>query len=243
MNKTFTFAAVLGLAASGAFAQPITPTFTSFGTLSAANFGGTGIPNNAVAITTYSSPTPLSALTLGLTTTTRCAGAVCGGAVSNNGAATFTVLAGAPFAANPSYAGWNIDFYAQGNTNLYNFKLFYDFDPAAANMQSTHGVFNLFTISGVAGTGGLDQNSSNMGFASLATSVPGVLSAPSFAPFNPNATGQYSFALVAYDKASGAEVARSAMLVSAVPEPSSYAMLMAGFFGIGVWLRKRQAAR
>jgi hypothetical protein len=242
LNKPFAIGLALSMAASGAFAQAITPSFTTFGALPGANFGGSGIPNTDVAITTYSSAAPLSALTLGLSTTTRCAGAICGAAVSNNGAATFTVQAEAPFAANPGYAGWNIDYYAQGNSNLYNFKLFYDFNPALANGQNTHGVFNLFTVTGSAGTGGLDQNSSNMGFASLATSVPGVIAAPSFSPFNPNASGQYTFALIAFDKVSGAEVARSAMLISAVPEASSYAMLLAGLAGIGGWVRRRQAA-
>ncbi len=52
---------VLGLVAGtllggvNAEAAPISPTFDTFGTLSGATFGGTGIPNNAVAITRITS--------------------------------------------------------------------------------------------------------------------------------------------------------------------------------------------
>jgi MYXO-CTERM domain-containing protein len=228
----------LAVASVGAFAQAITPTFTTFGALPAATFAGSGIPNTDVAITTYSSPAALSALTLGLTATPRFSSP----ALTNDGAGTFTALSGAPFAANPTYAGWNVSYYASGNTNLYSFKLLYDFNPAVGNAASTHGEFKLFTVSGSSGSGGLDQNSSNMGFASLTTSIFGANTPPSFTPFNPNVNGEYSFALIASDKVSGLELARSAIILNAVPEPEGYVLGLAGLLGLAVAARRRRPA-
>jgi hypothetical protein len=236
----------LVLSSVGAFAQPVTPTFSSFGALPAANFGGSGIPNSFVAITNYSSAAALSALTLGLSAAQRCSGAVCGTTVTNDGAATFTAESGAPFVANPSYASWNVNFYAQGNTNLYSFKLLYDFNPAVGNVANTHGEIKLFTLSGSSGTGGLDQNSLNMGFGYLTTGFPvfpGVVTPPSFTPFNPNVNGEYSFALIASDKLSGLELARSAIIVSSVPEPEGYVLGLAGLIGLGMVGSRRRSAR
>src|SRR5215469_8414331 len=68
---------------------------TSFGTLSGATFGGTGIPNNAVEITTVNT-TPngngaSDTITLGLTATPRYQNP----ALGNNLAGTFSATAGA----------------------------------------------------------------------------------------------------------------------------------------------------
>jgi hypothetical protein len=250
MNKRFALNLGLGLSlvlsSASAFAQPVTPTFTSFGALPAANFGGSGISNSFVAITNYSSAASLSALTLGLSAAERCAGSVCGTPVTNDGAGKFTAQVGAPFAANPTYASWNVGFYAQGNTNLYNFKVLYDFNPAVGNAASTHGEFKLFTLSGISGTGGLDQNSFNVGFGYLTTGLPifpGVVSPPSFAPFNPNVNGEYSFALIASDKVSGLELARSAIVINAVPEPEGYVLGLAGLLGFAIAARRRRSTR
>ena len=81
-------ALALTLAASSAFATAVVPTYTTFGTLTGANFGGSGIPNNAVAITTS---TALNGVTLGLTATQRFSSP----AVMNNGAGVFQAV-GAP---------------------------------------------------------------------------------------------------------------------------------------------------
>jgi MYXO-CTERM domain-containing protein len=236
----------LALANAAAFAQPVTPTFTTFGALPAATFAGTGIPNTNVAITSYSGLASLSAVTLGLSAAQRCSGLICGSALTNDGAGTFTAQSGAPFAANPTYASWNVNFYASGNTTLYNFKLLYDFNPAVANAATTHGEIKLFTLSGSSGTGGLDQNSLNMGFGYLTTGVPfvpGVVTPPSFTPFNPNVNGEYSFALIASDKASGLELARSAIVINAVPEPEGYVLGLAGLLGLAVAARRRRSTR
>jgi hypothetical protein len=247
MNKRFAIDVSLGLilavATASGFAQAITPTFATFGALPAATFGGSGIPNTDVAITTFFSPLPNSLLILGTSAAQRCNSGICGAPLTNDGAGTFTAQSGSIFAANPTYASWNINFYASGNTNLYSFKLLYDFNPAVANVASTHGEFRLFTITGIRGSRGLDQGSSNMGFGSLTTSLFGANTAPSFTPFNPNVNGEYSFALVASDRVTGLELARSAVIVNAVPEPEGYVLGLAGLFGLAVAARRRRSVR
>lgn len=248
MIKHFAAHSILGLSlaisTASASAQAVTPTFTTFGALPAATFGGSGILNTAVAITTFAGSAANSSLTLGLSAAERCTngGALCGAPVTNDGAGTFTAQTGAPFAANPGYASWNVNFYAQGNTNLYSFKLLYDFNPVVGNVASTHGEFKLFTVTGISGSGGLDQNSLNMGFGFLSTNTPGLTIASALTPFNPNVNGEYSFALIASDKTSGLELVRSAIIVSSVPESDGYALGLAGLAGLGVMARRRRAA-
>jgi hypothetical protein len=242
MSKQYVLKLGIGLGfaltGAGAVAQAITPTFNTFGTLAAAGFGGSGIPNTSVAISNS-----VTGLTLGLSAAQRCSGAVCGAVVTDDGAGTFTALSGSPFVSNPTYASWNVNFYASGSTLLYNFKLLYDFNPAAGNVASTHGESKLFTITGISGSGGLDQGSSNMGFGFLTTGVPGVVTPPAFTPFNPNVNGEYSFALIASDKVTGLEVSRSAIILSAVPEPEGYVLGLAGLLGLAVAARRRRSAR
>lgn len=231
MNLVFrTASAALGLAfVVGATAAPITPTFTSFGTLAGATFGGSGIPNNAVAITN------LTGLTLGLTATPRFSAAN----PTNNGAGTFTARPGLspnpPSSAADPYALWNFSFFLGGAAvaNTY-FRLFYDFSPAIGNDQSTHGVF--------AGPGsGLTnpfQASYNLGMDFLATTNPLIgITAPA-GVFNPNAQGQYTFALVAYTSITGAELGRSAIAVNVVPEPGTFAMAGLALLGLAAVRRR-----
>ena len=232
MNHAFKFTAALFslVGAISATAAPILPSFSSFGTLAGATFGGSGIPNNAVAITN------LPGLTLGLTATPRFAAAN----PTNNGAGTFTARPGLspnpPSSAADPYALWNFSFFAGGTAfaNTY-FRLFYDFDPAVGNDQSTHGV-----LAGPgAGLGNPFQNSWNLGMDFLAiTSATTGITAPATV-FNPNAQGQYTFALVAYTSSTGGEIGRSAIVVNVVPEPSTFAL--AGLALLGVAAARRRA--
>ena len=127
--------AAISLAFGVCSAAPITPTFNTFGPLPGATFGGSGIPNNAVANVQGTS----DGLQLGLTAHQRFVGPD----LANDGKGTFTAFSGVsqepPSPGNP-FATWNFAFYISGGAlaNL-NFLIEYDFDPAADTDSSLHG--------------------------------------------------------------------------------------------------------
>lgn len=240
MRKRFVLAATFAAlaVAETASAQAITPTGTRFGSLSQATFGGTGIPNDAVQV--YETQT----LTLGLTATQRCGSVVCNPALSNNGAGVFYANPGVdlnPPSPGDPYAQWNWNFFIGGaDAKKYNYKLYYDFNAAAGNSMASHGTVSL--TSNLLGPSPY-ENSWNLGMNFLTGSL-GITPPPG--TFDPNALGEYTFAIVAYEKAGfmdlgfGNEVGRVAMAVNTVPEPSSYMLVAAGLGGLA-FMRRRKA--
>ena len=79
----------------------------------------------------------------------------------------------------------------------------------------------------------LAESSNNLGFAFLNLSIPPFVVPPSVGPFNPAASGEYTFALIARD-VTGAEIGRSAIRVNAAPEPASLALFAIGVCGVGL---------
>jgi hypothetical protein len=223
--------AVLVSCVSSASAGAVIPTFTTFGSLPSATFGGSGIPNNAVAITTIADGN--ATITLGLTAHPRFGSP----AVTNDGAGTFTASVGG-YPGAPNLAKWNFGFYigvANGNLADYVFELLYDFDPASGNDEATHGKIGAFSI-----VNNPEQGSQNLGFAFLATAVPGFIDPPTFASFNPNAAGEYSFSLRAFYLRGGL-LGESAIRVNAVPEPGTFAIFAIGAIGVaGTMVRRRR---
>jgi hypothetical protein len=186
------------LGASAVLATPVPPptTTTSFGTLSGATFGGTGIPNTAVEIATIANGN--DTLTLGLTATPKYPNPVVGLPLPNVGN-TFTTTAGQGLSP-AGFSTWNFDYYigiSQGGS-LANY------------------VFDLLvTGPGLASTLTLPlgtdyQDSSNIKYLGL----------------DPNAGGQYSFELEAFQ--AGALVGTDTINVSvAAPDATSTVGLLA----------------
>ena len=115
------------------------------------------------------------------------------------------------------------------------FRLFYDFDAAVGNDESTHGTIS-FPGSAITSPGGLAQNSWNLGMDFLATAAAGIV--PPAGMFNPNSPGQYTFALVAYDlQNAGRELGRAAIAVN-VPEPGTFALAGLALLGLAAARRR-----
>lgn len=227
-------------------AAPIAITYDQVGVLSEATFGGSGIANDQVAITRYVEELCTgqrcrpsgTEITLGLSAHGRYENLLEG----TDGAGTYFASAGTNTPPSSSSAGatWNFDYFVDienGDFADYEFKLFYDFDATTGNDISTHGVLNLNALESFFSQSSLDditraQGSQNLLFNFLGTDTPGFIDAPSTS-FDPNALGEYTFALAAFRD--DFEVARSAIrvVVEEVPEPSALALIGFGLLAMG----------
>ena len=245
----FIFTALL---ASNVTAAPISITYDNFGALPEATFGGSGIANNAVAITNYVEeicttrcrPSGVE-ITLGLASHGRYENLSEG----NDGAGTYFASSGSntPPSSTLEGATWNFDFFIDvvgSSFESYTFKLFYDFDPLTNNDESTHGVFDINTALALFSNDPLSsttryEGSQNLLFSFLSVSSPFITAPSPVSAFDPDAAGEYTFALAAFRL--DQEVSRTAMRVVVenvqVSEPGALALLCLGL--VGVVRRKR----
>ncbi|MEX2670949.1 MAG: hypothetical protein WD294_02440 [Phycisphaeraceae bacterium] len=224
--KTGICALTLAFAAStgAAHADSLSPTFDTFGPLPDATFGGTGIPNDSVAISTTTDAFFGSTVTLGLTAHQRYDNPP----LTNDGAGTFTALPGSSTPPGSSEGAlWNFAYYIeiadalQAPISAYTFELLYDFDPGENTPESELGRISFDLVGFEQQGGALLEDSQNLMFGFLADdSLPGV-DPPAYAAFDPDAAGEYSFGLRAYFdptlEGTGDLVAESSTQVNVVP--------------------------
>ena len=221
---------------------------TQFTSLPGVQFGGSGNPNSAVQVTTITDGSDV--ITLGLAAQQRGNNP----ALANDGAGTYFATPGANNGGFSSLIGskWNFDFYANVNSPRtadialggYSFALFYEFDPAKGT--TPNGAINLNLFNDGSGPKTFSnttvQNSENLNFGFLASGVAGVVTPPSSGPatFDPNALGEYTFDLVAYDSA-GDQIGDSKINVDVVPDAASTALLLGlTLGGLGAFSRLNQ---
>ena len=229
-------AAVL-FSATSAVASPISPVFETFGDLTGATFGGTGIPTDPTAITTFDGIAG-DTITIALSATQR----FFNPALGNDGAGTYTALAGTNDGTpgNPGTTStWNFNYFLSvasraGRTLAdYDLIFYYDLDPGVGTSTADMGTFN-FSLSPNA----LEQGSQNatFGFLGGTPPVPGV-TPPAFTAFDTNAPGEYSFLI---ESQTYNERVAINVNVSAVPLPAAGWMLVAGLGGLAYLGRRRR---
>lgn len=174
------------------------PIYDDFGSFPDATWGGSGIPNDAVAASTqwYDGTTLIR---IAMSATQRFSNP----APTNNGAGVYYAQTGSNFggAGQSSTEGalWNFNFFVEITDSTdpsigiddYDVSLFYDFDPGFNTPKNQLGIIDLDAWSGAVQPVGstLFEGSENLMFSWL--SNPSFVTVPLIGSFNPNAIGEY----------------------------------------------------
>jgi hypothetical protein len=229
-SRLFAVTAIMSLTA----AVQATPIYDTFGPLDDATFGGQGIPNDEVAISSQFIDGDVTII-VAMSATQRYSNP----ALTNNGAGTYFATPGSNFGGNNESVNegalWNFNYYMKvvgtnGATPIladYQIDLYYDFDTGFDTPLGSLGKINVTNaILGSATPGTtLVEGSQNLMFGFLASAIPGLVAPPAGA-FDPNALGEYNFAIQVSRNGFGVETV--AMDVQVVPEPASLALLTLG---------------
>jgi hypothetical protein len=240
--------AIAALATAPGIASAFT-VYDTFGAFPDASWGGTGIPNDAVAA---------AKTIIDGDTTIRIAmnatGRFSNPQLSNNGAAVFFAGAGqnCGIATDPvgcpsgtQGALWNFNYFidivsGSGKTlKDYQFDLWYDFNPAGPNACCTLPTGRINMTNAILFSANpnsvLEQGSQNLLFSFLAANAPPVITAPG-GSFNPNALGNYQFALTVTNGFFPVESV--AMEVQVVPVPAAVWLFGSALGLMGVMRRR-----
>jgi hypothetical protein len=213
-----------------AFAAPVTPTFTSVGSIPGATWGGTGNPDTDVTITSFTDGSG-NTVTLGLQAQQRYGN----DPVQYVGNGTYAALTG----QNNGFLGsthqgstWNFDFYFDSTGGNYTYKLLYGTD--AATLLTINPA--LVSDNGATPNHG-GQNSQNLLFPDFGGVNNGLV-------FNPLATGVYSFELEALLDGRVVNSVAINVDITSAPDATSTATLMGlGIAGIAAFgYRKNRLA-
>lgn len=227
--------ALSGIAAvSVASAAHAVPVFDQFGPLSQATFGGMGIPNDEVAASIQIVDGDVT-ITVALSATQRFSNP----ALTNDGLGTYFATPGSNFGgmgeSTNEGALWNFNYYIEvvgsnGATPVltdYQIDLFYDFDTAFDNDNTPSTLGRIDVTAGLNFANPLattEQGSQNLLFSFLDTPTPPFVFPPA-GSFDPNALGEYNFAITVFRPGGGFPVETVAIDVRVIPAPSAIALL------------------
>lgn len=223
--------------------------YDDFGSFPDATFGGTGIPNDAVAASMQIIDGS-NTLRVAMSATERFSNPP----VGDNGAAIYEALAGSNCGVASDPVGcpsgdqgalWNFNFFVDiaggGVLGDYQIDLYYDFDPAGPSAfgdLSGLGKVDItaFLVANSLENSTLFEGSQNLLFGFLASDIPGIVDAPG-GSFDADALGNYQFAMTV--TRFGFPVDTVAMEVNVVPIPAAVWLFGSGLVGLFGWSRRK----